>query len=68
MDMKHAVPRNTRAHLAKLLYEMVIMPGMEPALVELWSNNCIRLIRYKNLNKSKHVADANYDKKDTTRD
>lgn len=46
MDMKHAVPRETRAHLAKLLYEMIIMPGMEPALVELWSNNCIRLIRY----------------------
>lgn len=45
MDMKHAVPRQTRAHLAKLLYEMIIMPGMEPALVELWSNNCIRLIR-----------------------
>ncbi|KAI9261229.1 hypothetical protein EDC94DRAFT_122877 [Helicostylum pulchrum] len=47
MDMKHAVPRETRAHLAKLLYEMIIMPGMEPALVELWSNNCIRLIRHR---------------------
>ncbi|KAG2196811.1 hypothetical protein INT47_002738 [Mucor saturninus] len=46
MDMKHAVPRHIRAQLAKLLYEMVIMPGMEPALVELWSNNCIRLIRH----------------------
>jgi proteasome activator subunit 4 len=45
MDMKHAIPRETRVTLAKLLYDMVLMPGMDAALVELWSNNCIRLIR-----------------------
>ena len=45
LDMKHAIPRETRANLAKLLYEMIIMPGMDYALIELWSNNCIRLIR-----------------------
>lgn len=43
--MKHAVPRETRATLAKLLYELAIMPGMDPALVELFTNNCIRLIK-----------------------
>ncbi|KAI7908029.1 uncharacterized protein BX663DRAFT_425475 [Cokeromyces recurvatus] len=47
LDMKHAVPREIRASLSKLLYEMVIMPGMELALVELWANSCIRLIRHK---------------------
>jgi proteasome activator subunit 4 len=45
LDMKHALPRQTRARLAKLLYEMTIMPGMDPALIELWSTNCVRLIR-----------------------
>ncbi|ORE21913.1 hypothetical protein BCV71DRAFT_172816, partial [Rhizopus microsporus] len=47
LDMKHALPRQTRARLAKLLYEMTIMPGMDPALIELWSTNCVRLIRNK---------------------
>lgn len=46
LDMKHAVPRQTRATLAKTLYELTVMPGMDPALMELWANNCIRLIRY----------------------
>lgn len=45
MDMKHAISRKTRADLAKLLYEMVLMPGMESSYLELWANLCIRLIR-----------------------
>jgi proteasome activator subunit 4 len=45
MDMKHAIPRKIRADLAQLFYDMVLMSGMEPALIELWSNLCIRLIR-----------------------
>lgn len=45
--MKHAIPREKRASLAKLLYELTVMPGMDSALVELWATNCIRLIRYK---------------------
>ncbi|OZJ03795.1 hypothetical protein BZG36_03001 [Bifiguratus adelaidae] len=47
LDMKHAIPRVTRAALAKLLYEMTITCGMEPSLVEIWANSCIRLIRRK---------------------
>ncbi|KAI8387348.1 hypothetical protein BD560DRAFT_114989 [Blakeslea trispora] len=45
LDMKHALPRKTRAILAKLLYELIIMPGMDPVLIELWANTCSRLIR-----------------------
>ncbi|KAI8373532.1 hypothetical protein EDC96DRAFT_498664 [Choanephora cucurbitarum] len=47
LDMKHALPRKTRATLAKLLYELTIMPGMDPVLIELWANTCSRLIRNK---------------------
>ncbi|CEP09555.1 hypothetical protein [Parasitella parasitica] len=47
LDMKHALPRETRANLAKLLFEMAIMPGMDYTLIDFWSNNCIRLIRHK---------------------
>lgn len=45
MDLKHAVPRPTRAKLAKLLFELVVMPGMDTALVEIWANACVRLIK-----------------------
>ncbi|OAD04967.1 hypothetical protein MUCCIDRAFT_139775 [Mucor lusitanicus CBS 277.49] len=47
LDMKHAIPRETRAHLAKIYYEMLVMPGMNYALLELWSNTCVRLIKHK---------------------
>lgn len=43
--MKHAIDKQTRINLAKLLYELTVMPGMEPALVELWALVCVRLIR-----------------------
>ncbi|KAI8975614.1 hypothetical protein BDF20DRAFT_879640 [Mycotypha africana] len=47
MDMKHAIPRKTRAHLAKLLYELVIMPGMDSALIELWAQSFMRLVKHR---------------------
>ncbi|RUS15521.1 hypothetical protein BC937DRAFT_92354 [Endogone sp. FLAS-F59071] len=47
MDLKHAVPRPIRAKLAKLLFELVVMPGMDTALVEIWANACVRLIKKK---------------------
>jgi len=45
LDLKHALPRETRANLAKLLYELTIIPGMDSALVEIWANACVRLIK-----------------------
>ncbi|KAL9538165.1 hypothetical protein MBANPS3_011145 [Mucor bainieri] len=47
LDMKHALPRETRAHLAKIYYDMLVMPGMNYALLELWANTCVRLIKHK---------------------
>ncbi|KAI8578771.1 hypothetical protein K450DRAFT_245430 [Umbelopsis ramanniana AG] len=47
LDLKHALPRETRANLAKLLYELTIIPGMDSALVEIWANACVRLIKKK---------------------
>ncbi|KAI8379086.1 uncharacterized protein BYT42DRAFT_312627 [Radiomyces spectabilis] len=46
LDMKHALPRALRAHLAKLLYALTITPGMDTVLVETWANTCVRLIRW----------------------
>lgn len=43
--MKHAISRETRAQLAKIYYEMIVMPGMNYALLELWTNTCVRLIK-----------------------
>lgn len=45
-EMKHAIPRETRAKLAKLLYELTVTPGMDTSLVEYWATVCVRLIRY----------------------
>ncbi|ORZ04733.1 hypothetical protein BCR42DRAFT_474389 [Absidia repens] len=47
LDLKHAVPRPTRAALAQILFHMTVMPGMDYALVEIWANMCVRLIRKK---------------------
>ncbi|CAO3588698.1 unnamed protein product [Absidia cylindrospora] len=47
LDMKHAVPRPTRAALAHVLFQLTVMPGMDYALVEIWANMCVRLIRKK---------------------
>ncbi|KAI9254007.1 hypothetical protein BY458DRAFT_521472 [Sporodiniella umbellata] len=45
LDMKHTLPRQLRASIAKLMYELTVTPGMDPALIELWATTCIRLIR-----------------------
>ncbi|RUP16866.1 hypothetical protein BC936DRAFT_139498 [Jimgerdemannia flammicorona] len=47
MDLKHAISRSVRAKLGKLLFELVVMPGMDTALVEIWANACVRLIKKK---------------------
>ncbi|KAI8327990.1 hypothetical protein BC941DRAFT_246334 [Chlamydoabsidia padenii] len=47
LDLKHALPLSTRATLAKVLFQLTVTPGMDYALVEVWSNMCVRLIRKK---------------------
>ncbi|KAL0081956.1 hypothetical protein J3Q64DRAFT_1179572 [Phycomyces blakesleeanus] len=45
LDMKHALSRDVRANLAKIMFDLTIAPGMDTALIELWANLCVRLIR-----------------------
>ncbi|KAI8099232.1 uncharacterized protein BX664DRAFT_272366 [Halteromyces radiatus] len=47
LDLKHALPRTTRANLAKVLFQLTVAPGMDYALVEMWANTCVRLLRKK---------------------
>jgi len=47
LDLKYPLPRESRASLARLLYEMVTTPGMDSALVEIFANCCIRLCKKK---------------------
>ncbi|CDS14218.1 hypothetical protein LRAMOSA06388 [Lichtheimia ramosa] len=44
-ELKHDIPRDTRATLAKLLYTVVTIPGMDITIVESCANMCVRLIR-----------------------
>lgn len=46
LDMKHAIDKQMRINLAKLLYELTVLPGMEPVLVQLWASTCVRLIKH----------------------
>ena len=43
--MKHSIPRETRAKLAELLFQMTFMPGLDTALMDAWAATCTRLIR-----------------------
>ncbi|ORX56232.1 hypothetical protein DM01DRAFT_330262 [Hesseltinella vesiculosa] len=45
LDLKHALPRTTRAQLALTLYNLAVTPGMDYPLVEAWALICIRLIK-----------------------
>ncbi|KAF9586315.1 hypothetical protein BGW38_007062 [Lunasporangiospora selenospora] len=49
LDLKYALPKETRIAYAKVFYELTVAPGMDLALVEIWSQICRRLIKKKQL-------------------
>ncbi|KAG0349377.1 hypothetical protein BG004_007004 [Podila humilis] len=46
LDLKYSLPLETRVGLAKVFFELTIAPGMDSTMVELWSVQCRRLIKF----------------------
>ncbi|KAF9979719.1 hypothetical protein BGZ75_009303 [Mortierella antarctica] len=49
LDLKYALPKETRIAFAKVFWELAIAPGMDITMVEAWSVFCRRLIKKKDL-------------------
>ncbi|SNX83239.1 related to BLM10 - proteasome activator subunit [Melanopsichium pennsylvanicum] len=47
LSLKYPIVRNTRARLARLYYELAVLPGLNTRCVELAANMCITLIENK---------------------
>lgn len=51
--MKYPMPRSTRSKLAKLYYELCLVPGLEPRYIRSWADMFSRLLSSKQGNKRK---------------
>ncbi|PWN54156.1 hypothetical protein IE53DRAFT_24314 [Violaceomyces palustris] len=47
LSLKYPIERRTRARLARLYYELAVLPGMDTRLIELAANMCMTLIESK---------------------
>ncbi|GJJ09464.1 hypothetical protein Clacol_003687 [Clathrus columnatus] len=45
--LRYPLPTNTRAHLVKLYYELILIPGMDPRSVRSWVDSLVKLIANK---------------------
>ncbi|KAG0049518.1 hypothetical protein BGZ83_005704 [Gryganskiella cystojenkinii] len=44
LDLKYALPKETRVAFAKVFWELTIAPGMDATMVEIWAHYCRRLL------------------------
>ncbi|RGB33631.1 hypothetical protein C1646_815894 [Rhizophagus diaphanus] len=47
LDLQHPLSCQTRAQLARVLFELVITPGIDTSHAEVFSNTCVRLLKKK---------------------
>ncbi|CAI2164709.1 4841_t:CDS:10 [Funneliformis geosporum] len=47
LDLQHPLSRQTRAQIARVLFELVITPGIDTSHAEVFSNTCVRLLKKK---------------------
>jgi len=45
LDLKYALPKETRIAFAKVFWELTMAPGMDATMVEVWSHYCRRLLK-----------------------
>ncbi len=45
--MRYPIPKPTRAKLARLYYELCLLPGIEPRVIRSWSDMLSRLLTSK---------------------
>jgi hypothetical protein len=45
LDLQHPLSCQTRAQLARVLFELVITPGIDTSHAEVFSNTCVRLLK-----------------------
>lgn len=45
LDLKYALPKQTRVSLAKVFWELTAAPGMDATMVEFFALTCRRLIK-----------------------
>ncbi|KAF9918681.1 hypothetical protein BX616_006764 [Lobosporangium transversale] len=58
LDLKYALPLETRASFAKMLWEISFAPGVDTAMVELTSGYCYRLINKRSAKVVRLIAAA----------
>ncbi|KAI1320115.1 hypothetical protein EDD11_002087 [Mortierella claussenii] len=49
LDLKYALPLETRVAFAKVFWDLAFAPGMDTTMVEIWCQYCRRLIKKKDL-------------------
>ncbi|KAF9155612.1 hypothetical protein BG015_009167 [Linnemannia schmuckeri] len=49
LDLKYALPKQTRVSLAKVFWELTTAPGMDATMVEFFALTCRRLVKKKDL-------------------
>ena len=45
--MRYPIPKSTRAKLARLYYELCLVPGLEPRVIRSWADMLSRLLSSK---------------------
>lgn len=45
--MRYPIPKSTRAKLARLYYELCLLPGLEPRVIRSWADMLSRLLATK---------------------